>query len=73
MPNEELWPKVAAINTVYHEAPSRADRGDRTVSTDEMTGAQALERKHPGLPPDPGKVERSEFEYVVCMGGPGLD
>ena len=28
-----------------------------------MTGVQALERKHPGLPPVPGKVERREFEY----------
>ncbi len=29
-----------------------------------MTGVQALERKHPGLPLVPGKVERREFEYV---------
>lgn len=29
-----------------------------------MTGVQALERKHPGLPPAPGKVERREFEYI---------
>jgi transposase len=35
-----------------------------TVSTDELTGVQALERKHPGLPLAPGKVERREFEYV---------
>ena len=28
-----------------------------------MTGVQALEREHPGLPPVPGKVERREFEY----------
>jgi hypothetical protein len=34
-----------------------------TVSTDELTGVQALERKHPGLPLAPGKVERREFEY----------
>jgi len=34
------------------------------VSTDELTGVQALERKHPGLPVAPGKVERREFEYV---------
>jgi hypothetical protein len=33
------------------------------VSTDELTGVQALERKHPGLPLAPGKVERREFEY----------
>jgi hypothetical protein len=34
------------------------------MSTDELTGVQALERKHPGLPMAPGKVERVEFEYI---------
>jgi DDE superfamily endonuclease len=34
------------------------------VSTDELTGVQALERAHPGLPMVPGKVERREFEYI---------
>ena len=36
----------------------------RTVSIDEMTGIQALERAAPSLPMRPGKVERREFEYV---------
>lgn len=34
------------------------------VSTDEMTGIQALERAAPTLPMQPGHVERREFEYV---------
>ena len=34
------------------------------MSTDELTGVQALERKHPGLPLAPGKVERREFEDI---------
>lgn len=34
------------------------------MSTDELTAVQALERKHPGLPLAPGKVERREFEYI---------
>ncbi len=51
------------ICTVYHDAPSLAKQGERTVSTDELTGVQALERKHPGLPLTLGKVERREFEY----------
>jgi transposase len=34
------------------------------VSTDELSGVQALERKHPGLPLRPGKVERREYEYI---------
>jgi len=41
-----------------------AAQGERTLSTDELTGVQALERKHPGLPMVPGKVERREFEYI---------
>jgi transposase len=46
-------------------------QGDRIVTTDELTGIQALERKHPGLPLAPGKVERREFEYIrhgTCTG-----
>jgi hypothetical protein len=34
------------------------------MSTDELTGVQALERKYPGLPMAPGKVARIEFEYI---------
>ena len=49
---------------LYREAPALAGRGERVVSTDEMTGVQALERLHPGLPVAPGRVERREFEYV---------
>jgi hypothetical protein len=60
---EDFDEKVADINDVYHQAPERAKQGQRTESLDEMTGVQALERKHPGLPMLPGKVERREFEY----------
>ena len=49
---------------IYREAPRRAEQGERVVSTDELTGVQALERKHPGLPLAPGHVERREFEYI---------
>ena len=55
--------KVTAINRVYKQAPELAIQGERIESVDEMTGVQALERKHPGLPMLPGKVERIEFEY----------
>lgn len=41
-----------------------AQQGERVISNDELTGIQALERKHPGLPLRPGKVERREFEYI---------
>lgn len=49
---------------VYRDAPERHEQGERTMSTDELTGVQALESIHPGLPMAPGKVERREFEYV---------
>jgi DDE superfamily endonuclease len=49
---------------VYREAPCLAKQGECTVSTDELTGVQALERKHPGLPLAPGHVQRREFEYT---------
>ena len=38
--------------------------GTHVLSTDEMTGIQALERAAPTLPMQPGRVERREFEYV---------
>jgi hypothetical protein len=63
-PEEERQAKTEAICTLYHEASARTAVGERVISTDEMTGVQALERKHPGLPLVPGKVERREFEYV---------
>ena len=56
--------KIEAVCQLYEQAPVLAAQGERVVSTDEMTGVQALERKHPGLPIVPGKVERREFEYI---------
>ena len=38
--------------------------GIHVLSTDEMTGIQALERAAPTLPMQPGQVERREFEYI---------
>jgi len=56
--------KVAEINEIYKQAPELAKQGQRTESLDEMTGVQALERKHPSLPMSAGKVEMREFEYI---------
>jgi transposase len=55
---------VTDICTLYQEAPALAKQGEQVMSTDELTGVQALERKHNGLPLAPGKVERREFEYI---------
>jgi transposase len=49
---------------LYQQAPFLEQKGEIVMSIDEMTGVQALERKHPGLPMAPGKVERREFEYI---------
>lgn len=38
--------------------------GERTISLDEMSGIQALERKAADLPMRPGKIRRHEFEYI---------
>lgn len=56
--------KIEDVCGVYREAPARAKQRERTVSTDEMTGVQALERAAPGLPLAAGQVERREFEYI---------
>lgn len=49
---------------MYRQAPKLVQQNERVLSTDEMSGVQALERKHPKLPLAPGKVERQEFEYT---------
>jgi len=49
---------------VYRGAPELAQKSERVLSTDELSGVQALERKYPKLPMAPGKVERQEFEYT---------
>ena len=49
---------------MYQAAPTAAAQGVQTVSIDEMTGIQALERAAPSLPLKPGHVERREFEYI---------
>jgi hypothetical protein len=63
-PDERFDEKVSEINSLYQQAPFLERKGEAVISTDEMTGVQALERKYPGLPMAPGKVERREFEYI---------
>ena len=63
-PDPEFETKCADICTLYHDAPAAAQQDVRTVSIDEMTGVQALERAAPDLPMQPGKVLRREFEYI---------
>ena len=55
--------KTRDVCVTYHRAARRQKQGQKTLSVDEMTGIQALERIAPTLPMEPGKVERREFEY----------
>jgi transposase len=56
--------RVEAICTVYAYAPMLEALGCHVVSTDEMTGIQALERAAPTKPARPGCPERREHEYI---------
>src|SRR6516165_4553743 len=55
---------MADLTTLYGQAPAVVEAGERVWSTDEMTGIQALERKHPPRLMEPGQAERREFEYI---------
>jgi hypothetical protein len=63
-PDPAFDDKVKGICQVYLNAQERAAVGARTISLDEMTGIQALERKAKDLPMRPGKIQRREFEYI---------
>jgi hypothetical protein len=63
-PDPEFESKCADVCTLYNDATAAAREDVRTVSIDEMTGVQALERAAPDLPMQPGKVARREFEYI---------
>ena len=54
-PDPQADEKIADINHLYQTAQQRVERGEAVVSTDEMTGVQALEPKHPDLPMQPGR------------------
>ena len=49
---------------MYELAQDLRKKGERVISTDEMTGIQALERKYPDKPMKPGQPVKREFEYI---------
>ena len=55
---------MADLTTLYAQAPALVEAGERVLSTEEMTGIQALERKYPTRLMEPGQVERRECEYI---------
>lgn len=56
--------QVHQVCDTYQAALARQEQGHYTISVDEMTGMQALERAAPTQPARPGCVERREFEYI---------
>jgi transposase len=74
-PDSDSWKQdVARVCATYREAQRLSESiGLRTVSVDEQTGVQALERLVPDLPPRPGLIARREYEYArhgtLCLFG----
>jgi len=62
--DERKEERIADICDVYHRSSASGDREEITISIDEMTGIQALERCAPDLPMGPGKPLAREFEYI---------
>jgi transposase len=61
---EQFQAQVQIVCACYHDAPQLYFHHDtHTISVDEMTGIQALERMATTLPMKPGRTERREFEY----------
>jgi hypothetical protein len=59
-PDPAFREKVNVICKLYRKAPRKAV----VLSIDEKTGIQAIERKHPGRAPAPGRLRQREFEYI---------
>ena len=61
---EAFADKVNQICSLYQSARKQSREGAHIVSTDEMTGVQALEHKYPDKLPFPGQCAKMEFEYI---------
>jgi transposase len=60
----DFVPQVQKVCATYAAAPQLYEEcHTHTISTDEMTGIQALERIAPTKPTKPGQEARMEFEY----------
>jgi len=70
--SEAFQQQVETVCQAYLDAPQLYHRENtHTVSVDEMTGVQALERIAPTIPMKSGRPERFEFEYkrhgTLCL------
>jgi len=63
--NPELFDQqVKTVCELYEQAPVLYEQGVHVYSCDEKTGIQALERKHPDKPMQPGRVTLLEHQYI---------
>lgn len=56
--------KASGICRLYVDAPRLYEQGRLVICTDEKTGMQILERKHPTQRAQPGQPEKREHEYI---------
>ena len=76
-PNIKNWDQfeseIEEVCETYHTAAENEKHGIHTVSIDEKTGIQALEREAPTKPMIPGNVEKREYNYerhgTTCLFG----
>ncbi len=70
---EEFEQEVKEVCETYHAAAENEKQGIHTVSVDEKTGIQALEREAETKPMIPGFVEKREYNYerhgTTCLFG----
>jgi len=64
-PNIKNWDQfesdIEEVCEAYHNAVDNEKHGIHTISVDEKTGIQALEREAPTQPMIPGSVEKREY------------
>lgn len=69
--DETFKKEVNKVCDTYHQAPDLTKEGVITVSVDEKTGIQALERRSPNKPMKQASIEKREFEYkrhgTLCL------
>ena len=61
---QKFQAEVENVCRTYLEAPAKAANGTHTMSVDEATSLQALERNAPDKPAQPDSVPKQEFEYT---------
>jgi transposase len=61
---QKFQAEVENVCRTYLEASAKAADGSHTVSVDEATSLQAIERNAPDKPAQPDSVAKQEFEYT---------